>query len=79
MKRQAATEALGLMNAEPAAVIDLFLCWPLDLRAAGVMSWLVGKIGRRLGPHLDQTIAGLRERSNSQRRQQLGIGVRPAR
>jgi hypothetical protein len=59
MKRQAATEALGLMNAEPAAVIDLFLRWPLDLRPAGVMSWLAGKIGWRLGPHLDPDYRGV--------------------
>jgi type IV secretory pathway TrbD component len=58
MKRQAATEALGLMNGQPAAVIDLFLRWPLDLRL-GVMSWLAGKIGWRLGRHLDPDYRGV--------------------
>jgi len=51
MTRQAAAEAHGLVNAEPTAVIDLFLCWLLDLLAAGVMSWLKGRSAG--GPRLD--------------------------
>jgi hypothetical protein len=59
MTRQAATEAHGLMNAEPTAVIGLFLCWLLDLLAAGVTSWLAGEIGPRLGPRLDPDHCGV--------------------
>ncbi len=79
MTRQAAAEAHGLMNAEPTAVIDLFLCWLLDLLAAGVMSWLKGRSAGILARAWIQTIAAVRERSNSQRLKQLGTGVRPAR
>jgi hypothetical protein len=76
MTRQAAAEAQGLMNAEPTAVIDLFPCWLLDLLAPGVMSWLAGRSAGDLAYAWIQTIAGVRERSNSQRLQQLGTGVR---
>ena len=77
MTRQAATEAL--MNAEPTAVIDLFLCRLLDLLAAGLMSLLAWGISRRIGPHLDPDHRGVCGATNSQRLQQLGTGVRPAR
>jgi hypothetical protein len=79
MTRQAAAEAHGLMNAEPTAVIDLFLCWLLDQLAAGVMSWLKGRSAGILARAWIQTIAAVRERSNSQRLQRSGTGVRPAR
>jgi hypothetical protein len=79
MTRQAAAEAHGLMNAEPIAVIDLFLCCLLDLLAAGVMSWLKGRSAGILALAWIQTIAAVRERSNSQRLQRSGTGVRPAR
>lgn len=79
MTRQAAAEAHGRMNAEPTAVIDLFLCWLPDLLAAGVMSWLEGRSAGVLARAWIQTIAAVRERSNSQRLQKLGTGVRPTR
>jgi hypothetical protein len=79
MTRQAAVEAHGRMNAEPTAVIDLFLCWLLDLLAAGVMSWLEGRAAGVLARAWIQTIAAVRKRSNSHGLQQLDTVVRPAR